>query len=206
MKAYTTSHCIEAYPNTLDPEVCNNIISILEAKIEAGIVEYNDDQSDAYGNRTDIQLYAQNHGGFKRSCDEIKESLEGSWKLYVDKYWPGTQKMKDQNVPFDRVFCPEIKIQKSEPGGGYCAWHCEQGGGSLSNRFAVWMIYLNDVEDGGRTDFYHQDVSVSPTLGTTVIWPAGPSHFHRSSPDLKENKYIATGWFVYEAFTIPVLA
>ena len=90
------------------------------------------------------------------------------------------------------------KLQKSEKGGGYYKWHSElpifyPHWNTVRERFGVWMIYLNDT-DTGYTDFYHQNLSVKPETGKLVIWPAYHTHRHRANPDLKEDKYIITGW------------
>ena len=63
------------------------------------------------------------------------------------------------------------------------------------------MIYLNDitVENGGATDFLHQNCSFQPTTGTMVMWPATYTHMHRGAfltGDIP--KYIATGWVLRE--------
>jgi hypothetical protein len=55
------------------------------------------------------------------------------------------------------------------------------------------MVYLNDVDEGGETEFLYQQVKIKPKRGTVVIWPGGFTHLHRGNPPLK-NKYIATGW------------
>ena len=55
------------------------------------------------------------------------------------------------------------------------------------------MVYLNDT-DTGYTDFMHQKLSIKPETGKLVIWPAYFTHTHRANPDLKEDKYIITGW------------
>ena len=93
----------------------------------------------------------------------------------------------------------ECKMQRTPPGGGFCTWHFEQGGDyHCSRRFGVWMLYLNDVNKGGKTDFPNQGLSVKPEAGKMVIWPAAYTHMHRSAPDLEEWKYIVTGWFIYK--------
>ena len=33
---------------------------------------------------------------------------------------------------------------------------------SSAHRVFAWMTYLNDVKDGGSTDFKHFDISVEP--------------------------------------------
>ena len=88
------------------------------------------------------------------------------------------------------------KMQKTYPHGGFCQFHHEQGRDPETIiRYAVWMLYLNDVTEGGATDFPVQGISLAPTEGTIVIWPAAYTHPHRSAPDLRQEKYIVTGWF-----------
>ena len=38
-------------------------------------------------------------------------------------------------------------------------------------RELVWMIYLNDIEEGGETEFMYQKRRIKPTQGTMVIFP-----------------------------------
>ena len=58
------------------------------------------------------------------------------------------------------------------------------------------MFYLNDVEEGGETGFYYQDVEIKPKKGTLVIFPAGFTHLHRGKMPVSNNKYIANFWFL----------
>ena len=59
------------------------------------------------------------------------------------------------------------------------------------------LIYLNDIEDGGETEFLYQGVRVPPVKGRLIVWPAGFTHVHRGNPPLKETKYAITGWINY---------
>ena len=87
------------------------------------------------------------------------------------------------------------KLQHTPIGGGFHEWHCEQGGGGSSTRSLAWLLYLNDVESGGETEFLYQKTRVKPKKGTLAIWPAGITHPHRGNPPYSNDKYIATGWF-----------
>ena len=95
--------------------------------------------------------------------------------------------------PFGLV--ESINIQKYEPGWAYWAAHSERQTISTSHRYLVWMIYLNDVEDGGETHFEYQDVGISPKAGRVVIWPTDWTHTHRGLPSKTGSKYIMTGWY-----------
>ena len=92
-----------------------------------------------------------------------------------------------------------VNIQYYKPGGGFKAWHCERGVATypIATRHLVWMTYLNDVADGGGTEFYHQDLIVQAKKGLTIIWPADWTYTHRGEISPSQEKYIITGWFNY---------
>jgi len=88
-----------------------------------------------------------------------------------------------------------INIQHWEPGKSFANWHCE-----TSNCFKtifrnlVFMTYLNDIHDGGDTEFFYQKCKIKPKAGLTILWPAGWTHLHRGNVT-NEHKYAITGWF-----------
>ena len=89
-----------------------------------------------------------------------------------------------------------FNLQYYKPGGGYHLWHCERQSSSRAGtyRHLVWMIYLNDVPDGG-TEWFHQDLYVPAKKGRVVIWPADWTYHHRGRKSDTSEKIIATGWF-----------
>ena len=92
------------------------------------------------------------------------------------------------------------QIQKYPPGGGFFVWHTERTrANSLENisRHLVFMTYLNDVTDGGETEFALQNLKVQPRKGLTLIWPADWTHTHRGITSPTQEKYIVTGWLHY---------
>ena len=88
----------------------------------------------------------------------------------------------------------EIKIQKTLPSQGYHIWHTENMERRFSLRFLAFILYLNNVEEGGETEFLYQQTRIKPVENRLVLWPAGMTHIHRGNPPLKGEKYIATGW------------
>ena len=52
-------------------------------------------------------------------------------------------------------------------------FHGEDINWNLHNRTMAWMVYLNDVEEGGETEFLYQKLKIKPKKGTVVIWPGG---------------------------------
>jgi prolyl 4-hydroxylase len=94
----------------------------------------------------------------------------------------------------------DVKIQMYPPGGGYFIWHAERCNalGNIGRRFLVFMTYLNDVDDGGETEFYYQKVKFKPKKGLTLIWPADWTHTHRGIVSNSKTKFIVTGWFEFD--------
>jgi hypothetical protein len=89
-----------------------------------------------------------------------------------------------------------FKLQKTSAGdgSGYHVWHSEYAPGQYDDRFAAWILYLNDVEEGGETEFLYQSKRIQPRQGDLAVWPAYYTHAHRGNPPLRGDKYILTGW------------
>jgi hypothetical protein len=56
---------------------------------------------------------------------------------------------------------------------------------------------LNDVEEGGETEFYYQDKKIKPKAGRMVIAPSGFTHTHRGNVPTSNDKYILTSWVLF---------
>jgi hypothetical protein len=97
--------------------------------------------------------------------------------------------------------CGTINIQKYARGaGGYPHWHSEiwpDDACESLHRIVFWMYYLNDVDEGGETEFWFQQRKVQPRKGMGVIAPAGFTHTHRGNVPRSGDKYIVTSWLLY---------
>jgi hypothetical protein len=182
---------IKIYENALSDEVCDM------AMVKADDICTRKDKGSGYihsvnDSRIDENIMSHTYDSLTEFRQEVLSCLQFYWSEYNQEFNITARSFKD-------IICPSIKIQKAGPGGGFFKWHHEQGGSDdQRNRFAVWMIYLNNVDKGGKTEFKLQNMAVTPKKGTLVLWPAGYTHPHRSSPDLEETKYITTGWFIYK--------
>ena len=91
---------------------------------------------------------------------------------------------------------PTCQFAKFEPNNYYDYIHCEQGT-NYRNRIFAWMIYLNNIKEGGGTYFHHQNFTTKPVAGNLYIWPAGWTHMHVGVNAPYELKYTITGWVEY---------
>lgn len=75
-------------------------------------------------------------------------------------------------------------------------------GGAQGQRSYTFMIYLNDVEEGGETSFPHLGKTVLPKRGRVVIWNSlyldgtpNQNSLHHAHPVRKGGKTVITKWF-----------
>lgn len=88
-------------------------------------------------------------------------------------------------------------LQKTLPGDGYI-WHNDFGNGQDGGydkgiRILTFIWYLNDIKEGGYTEFI-DGTKIQPKAGRMVIFPCTWQYEHRGYPPKSETKYICTGW------------
>ncbi|MEL1265636.1 2OG-Fe(II) oxygenase [Pseudoxanthomonas putridarboris] len=62
--------------------------------------------------------------------------------------------------------------------------------GDVCDRYLVFLWYLNDVDDGGTTDFPLLDLKVTPRRGRLLMFPPYWMYQHRGCPSPSRDKYI----------------
>ena len=108
--------------------------------------------------------------------------------------------MREYNTAYDNplaelTIADGFNIQHYKPGEGYLNWHSERSVHLTHQRALTFMTYLNDVEDGGGTEFKYQGLRHNAKKGKTLIWPSDFTHTHRGQKSETQEKYITTGWF-----------
>lgn len=83
-------------------------------------------------------------------------------------------------------------FQLYEPGGGYKVWHYDAAGARVHRQF-VYIMYLNDVPDGG-TEFRDWNYTCKAEKGKVLIFPSNFCFVHRSQISYTSEKGIMTGW------------
>jgi hypothetical protein len=62
-----------------------------------------------------------------------------------------------------------------------------------SHRYLTFIWYLNDIEDGGETEFFGY-YKIKPEKGKLLLFPATWCFPHRGCMPFSCDKYIITGW------------
>ena len=137
---------------------------------------------------TDVNIHPMQSKFYVELTNYLNE-LKKCLQVYKDKY----EYCYYDTAPW--YINDNYNIQKYTPNQAYHQWHCERATLNTSNRHLVWMTYLNDVKEGGETEWYYQKLKVKPEKGLTFIWPADWTFTHKGYAPIKQNKYIITGWY-----------
>ena len=180
MKDPTYTDFIGIYENIVDPSLCKKIIDLYENSDRWSCLPPADRTSN-YVQDSQLVIDCFN----KELSGGLMEDLKTCLYHYIDTY---------PLLNSCSFISSTILMQKTKPSQGYHVFHAEDMAWNISSRTMAWMIYLNDVPEGGETEFLYQKKRFKPTEGTIMIWPATYTHMHRGNPPMSE-KYIATGWF-----------
>ena len=69
--------------------------------------------------------------------------------------------------------------------------------GAVANRYMVFLWYLNDVIEGGETEFPALNVSVAPRAGRLVMFPPYWMYQHQGKAPSSGEKYIFSSYFLF---------
>ncbi len=69
--------------------------------------------------------------------------------------------------------------------------------GPVSNRYLVFLWTLNNVEEGGETEFVDLDISLKPEAGRLIVFPPYWMYRHRALQTISNPKYIINTFIVW---------
>jgi hypothetical protein len=190
---------IGIYRNVYPAGYCGHLISEFERLVNSGAGSNRQNSEFAPKHRKNDMQLGLNLGAHTvalfsgQSSEKIFfKGLQKCFSHYTEEY----SVLKDE-----KIHATSMKMQRTDSGGGYHIWHCEQSGGKNAERVLVYSLYLNDIPetDGGETEFLYQRLRIRPERNMMVLWPAAFTHTHRGNTVLGDRpKYIVTGWFYYE--------
>lgn len=190
---YEIKDFIGCFDDAVSHELCDEIISHFEQKDAEGQTKTRqEEKADCQKIDKDdkfIFLHKSPEG-----LELFKKVMEIFWR---DVYKPYAEEIFILNQ-YAVHTVHEAKVQRTKPGQGYHLWHTENGSREVAHRVLAWSLYLNDVEEGGETEYLYQHRRVKAKKGRFVLWPAGLTHVHRGNTPLTNTKYILTGWVIFE--------
>ena len=180
---------IRRYRGAFSPDECDSIIEYIDNFEKNNLLFYDADN-----------LHQVDHKTINVSSDydmptysKVSADILPSFKPCVDEYLTTFSILQDY-----KFLLYDLKIKKIPIGGGFHAWHFENGTISCSQRKFVVQLYLNNNFEGGETEFLYQNRREEAVKGDLLIFPAGFTHTHRGNPPIGNSKYLVTSWGVVQ--------
>lgn len=184
---------IGVYEKALPLELCNQIIEAHQQLEENGgswVGSTGAGVKKSIKNTIDVDISV--HPRYNMLVEEANKYLQLAYQKYEEQYW-----VIEQLQPHV-LSAYQVQKYKKEEQSAYFNFHCEASNFSNSRRCMTYIVYLNDIEEGGETEFLYQKLRITPEAGTIVYFPAYFTHTHRGNPVLSnQDKYIMTGWLEF---------
>lgn len=201
MESFEIDNFIGIFPNAVSRDTCERLIEHYEYVKSLGRAQTRKENENSRHIDKDNESYFLMNSKIPLGPDDsvvsdldhyfAAEFSNAFWKCfgeYQNKY--GVLESTSNSVGFKG----KMKLQKTMPGEGYHVWHCEQCDVNSSGRLLLVILYLNDVDEGGETEFLYQHKRVAAKQGTLLICPGNFTHTHRGNPPLSGVKYIMNTW------------
>ena len=174
---------IREYPKAVSREFCRGVIDYFEWCHQNNKTYERNETTKLFKNDISTSLQPTNYW----EINFIKEHLGGYIEEFNRSFWnecyPAYVKDIDIINSLGEHTIFTYKVQKTVPSGGYHVWHSEHS--KLHQcRIGTYILYLNDVVEGGETEFLYQRKRIAPREGSLVIFPASYTHTHRGNPPL----------------------
>lgn len=178
---------IRLYPGIASADVCRRLIS-------AFVADPRKRPGRAYGSaqaKRSIDLGLRGLPEWTTLCDELDAIVVRALRKY------------SEDVPNFRDIHRDVRdtgylLQSYLPDGQHqFDWHADSVSRESADRILAMILYLNDVEVGGETEFRSQQRSIAPREGSILWFPPGFEYVHRGKPPLSGTKYIITTFLVY---------
>ncbi len=187
-QALSSADFIVAYPRALSAEVCRGIIEKFEGdrRKRASKTASGTSGAGRSGEQLDMAGHAEWAELKKIVTDKTIECLHD----YAKRFSSLEFILKSEEI----TLSPPV-IERVEPGQGF-DWHIDSGPLGTARRFLSALTYLNDIDEGGKTEFPLQGAALRPEQGTIVMFPPFWLFPHRGAPPTTATKYKMTAYFL----------
>lgn len=195
--------------NSICKSLCNEIIEMFEEQDDkyegitaAGLVKNIKDTTDYIIPTINSKSNSETINKWSKINTFLVKELTRNIKKYIKNLQENFCQVSVENSNtiyqiFDNNFMitNEFMIQKYTKNKGRYVYHddfCIEWD-TKRYRTITYIFYLNDVDDGGETEFWG-NTRIKPEAGKLVLFPASWTYPHRGMMPKSSDKYIITGW------------
>ncbi len=168
----------------LEPESCLDIVERFEQderKWRGKVVSSSGNVASQGEIKNSWDLEILDEGGWRNTFQRIHPRIGACLSHYLSRS-PVLQSFALEGTGY--------RIQKYRKSQGYFRWHADAMDRNAGNRQVAMILYLNTVEKGGETEFFHQNLKIAPRAGNLLLFPAGWNYMHCGRTPESSDKYI----------------
>jgi hypothetical protein len=184
---------VKTFTNSLGESMCKEIISIFENNQELqfpGSTLIPDDINQNVKKTTDVHsCVLQTNQKWMLLEPLLRNELTVKLERYFYELNNTTFVSNPPSIMSDKGF----QIQKYNANDGFYKFHHDFNMECGRSRCLTYLWYLNDVTEGGETEFY-EGTKIIPETGKLLIFPSTWTYVHRGNMPISNDKYIMTGW------------
>ena len=161
---------------SLSEEISNEIIDL-----------YNSDTKKEFNNKLTFDIFDNSN-----ICKLLLKEIEKNVKNYI-------KHLNKNNIiyiaNFNELKLEKMIIQKYDKSEIINKYKDELVDNNTSKEISqlIFLLYLNDVEEGGETEFLQGEYIVKPEVGKMVIFPSCWTFPHSGKIPISSDKYILIG-------------
>ena len=196
IKNLNMDNYIKVYDDVIDEVSCKELIDKFEASHESYQTVHHEDKENAISFEQINLLELEEWKSVQNGLLEVFQDYIVHYKLdcnVYDKMWPekygyeAVRMKRYLNNDYDR-FDPHVDVLNYE----------------TSRRFLAFFIYLNDVDNGGETEFLNINkpgtyipYKVTPKRGRLLMFPPTWQYYHAGRKPISNKKYIIHSYCHY---------
>lgn len=172
------------YPDRLPPAQCQELIAGFEARTADQVIRQGEGAAPRFTELNLTQCWPEGHELAFGAILPVFEAY--SRDLQIGLQWP-------EEIAFE-----ELRLKRYWPGGDdEFPDHVDVGDHASARRFVAALLYLNDVEEGGETDFPLWGQQIQPRAGSVMVFPPLWPWLHAGRPPISGPKYILSTYLHY---------
>ena len=195
---------IGVIPNVITKKQCKELIKLFDKQDSLGNTYKGETLGGIEKSKNSIDYDLFKHEEENQSSINLIANTFNQANLDWFKTFPFQELYDPSQTILNKTYYPLFQMQKYiKNEGHFNGWHVEKSNLNTSPRYLVFILYLNDVEEGGETEFLFKAegeddfFKVKPKAGTLVIHPTSWPYIHKGSMPLSNDKYILTTWLLY---------
>lgn len=176
---------VRVYPDRLPLQQCEKLIDGFEAHAADQVIRQGDGNAPWFTELNLTQCWPEGHELAFGAILPVFEAYSRDIQINTVQ-WPA-------ELAFE-----ELRMKRYwSDGHDEFPEHVDVGDHASARRFVAAMLYLNDVEEGGATEFPIWGQQIQPRAGTVLVFPPLWPWLHAGRPPASSVKYILSTYLHY---------